>query len=76
MFQCGLFGDEYSLIRIEDSGSFLLVEENSPVPADLPEDIVVLRKPLDHIYDASSSTLDFFRELDSLSSVAMTSTEA
>ena len=75
-FSVDYFGDEYSLIRIEDSGSFLLVEENSPVPADLPEDIVVLRKPLDHIYDASSSTLDFFRELDSLSSVAMTSTEA
>lgn len=75
-FSVDYFGDDYSLIRIEDSGSFLLVEENRPVPADLPEDIVVLRKPLDHIYDASSSTLDFFRELDSLSSVAMTSTEA
>ena len=49
--------------------------ENVPVPADVPEDVTVLCQPLDCIYLAASSAMDFYRELGILDQVRLTSTK-
>ena len=43
---------------------------------DLPEDVVVLRQPLDHIYLVSTSVMDLFVHLDALDSIALSGTKA
>ena len=70
------YGSDYSLITIPQSGRFLVVAEHAALPDDLPSDIVVLQQPLNHIYNASSSTMDLFRVLDGLDAVSMTGTKA
>lgn len=70
------YGEDYSLITIPESGRFLVVGEHAALPDDLPSDIVVLQQPLNHIYNASSSTMDLFRVLDGLDAVSMTGTKA
>ncbi|MBQ1640630.1 MAG: ABC transporter substrate-binding protein [Lachnospiraceae bacterium] len=70
------YGEDYSLITIPDSGRFLVVGENAALPDDLPEDVVVLQQPLQHIYNASSSTMDLFRVLNGLDAVSMTGTKS
>lgn len=43
---------------------------------DLPEDVVLLRQPLDHIYLVSTSVMDLFVHLDALDSIALSGTKA
>ena len=62
---------KYDLITIADS-RFLLVPENVPVPEHVPEDVVVLKQPLDHTYLVSSSVMDMIREIGALSDVRLT----
>ncbi len=66
----------YALITIADEDRFLLVPENASDPDNLPEDVTLIHGPLSHIYLAASSAMDFFRVLDSLPLVTMTSTQA
>ena len=65
-----------ALIKIHSEYEYLLVEEDAEIPDGLPEEITVLKKPLEHIYAASSSCPDFFRELGGMDKVTMTSTKA
>lgn len=74
-FRVDQYGEAYDLITVHDRFSFLLVEEGAGVPAGLPESVTVIRKPLAHIYAASSSCPDFFRQLGMLPCVTMTSTK-
>ncbi len=66
----------YSLITIADNYRYLLVPEELPVPEGLEEDIVVIKKPADHIYLAASSAMDCFKKLDALNQISMTGTKA
>lgn len=73
-FEVIFYPEDYALIVIADTGRYLLVPEGKAVPEGLSEDIVVLHQPLDRIYLAASSAMDFFRQMDTLHSVCMTST--
>lgn len=75
MFEAEKFQDGYYLLTIADEDKFLLVPEGAPVPDGLDESIKVIRQPITGLYVAASSSIDFFRQLDALSSVRMTSTE-
>ena len=66
--------DAGALITINGTGSWFLLSEGETVPEDLNKDIPILRQPLDSIYLAASSAMDFFRELDALDKVRLTST--
>ncbi len=48
-FQIDEYGN-YKLITIVDNGRFLLIPKGVPVPADVPEDVIVLQQPLNHVY--------------------------
>ncbi len=74
-FDVAFYPGDYALITIEDSGRYLLVPEGKAVPEGLTQDIVVLQQPLARIYLAASSAMDFFRQIDALHTVCMTSTQ-
>ena len=66
--------DGGALITIGGTGSWFLLSEGENVPEDLDRDIPVLEQPLDSIYLAASSAMDFFRQRDALDKVCLTST--
>lgn len=64
----------YSMITIKSSGRFLVVPEHAPVPEGLPEDVTVIRQPLDHIYLAATSAMDLFASLDAVDQITLSGT--
>ncbi len=75
-FSVDYYSGGYALITIAGNDRFLLLPENAVPPEGLDDDITALRQPLDNIYLAASSAMDFFRELDRLDRVRLTSTTA
>ena len=74
-FEVSYYGDDFSLIDIYDTGRYLLVNEGAEVPEGIPEDVVIIKKPLRHTYVAASSVMDLYRQLGVLQNVEMTSTK-
>lgn len=72
-------GSAYALITMgpeeQEQSRCLVIPEGMPVPEGLDEDIVPVGLPLDHVYLAASSAMDFWRQLDALGAVSMTSTK-
>lgn len=68
--------DGSALITIGGNDRFLFLRPDGVPPEGLDADITVLRQPLDNIYLAASSAMDFFRALDQLDRVRLTSTAA
>lgn len=62
---------QYKLITINDEGKFILVPEDADTPSNLPEDVTVLKQPLDKTYLVSSSTADLIRQLGALSDIRL-----
>ena len=75
-FAVDYYADGTSLITIAGTDRYLLVPEGGEVPAGTGGDVTVLRMPLDCVYLAASSAMDFFRQLDGLDAVRMTSTKS
>ena len=63
----------YDLIDIHEGDKFLLVPEGGEAPEDLPEDIIVLQKPVDRIYLAATATMAMFCSCDALDHIRMSS---
>ena len=73
------YSDGYRVIDVHDaeSGSpvdYLLVPEGARIPDELPEGMVVLEKPLNHIYLAASAAMALILAVDGLDSIAFTAT--
>ena len=66
---------DYKLITIENSGKFLIVKENEETPDNVPDDITVLKQPLDDIYLVASACMDLICKIDGISSVKFTGTK-
>ena len=75
-FSADCYEGGYVMINIPDAGRFLVVPEGAAEVDDLPEDVVLLRQPLDHIYLVSTSVMDLFVHLDALDSIALSGTKA
>ena len=67
--------DGYGKITI-DQETYLLVPELDPVPEGVPEDVTVLRRPLENVYLQATSAMDCFRKLDVMEAVTLTGTDA
>ena len=65
----------YTLLNIPTSGRFLIVPEGAGLPKGLDADVVPLYAPLDRIYLAATSSMDFFRALDRVSAVRLSGTD-
>lgn len=66
----------YALINIKESGDYLIVPEKMDTPTGLPENITILKQPLDHIYLVATSAMDLFRALDGLDNIRLSGTDA
>lgn len=70
-FKVDYYRDGYTMLTTTTDGQrFLLVPENGEIPADLDEDIVVLRKPVKDLYLVASAVMDMFSELDALDAIS------
>ena len=74
-FAVDFTGDGYAKITI-DQETYLLVPELDPVPEGTPEDVTVLRQPLENVYLQATSAMDCFRQLDVMDAVTLSGTEA
>ena len=75
-FSVDYYAGGYKLISIADGSRFLVVPENAAMPEDIDKDVVILKQPIDHIYLVATSAMCLFDALDSLSSIAMSGTDA
>ena len=65
----------YRLIDVHDSALYLLVPEGAEAPADLPKGITVLRRPLQNLYVAATSSMALFDAAGALDLVKLTGTD-
>ena len=65
----------YTLLDIPTSGRFLIVPQGAGLPRGLDDDIIPLYAPLDRMYLAATSSMDFFRALDSVPAVRLSGTD-
>jgi iron complex transport system substrate-binding protein len=63
-----------AVVTVGGADRFLLLPEGAEIPAGADESLILLRQPLDKIYNAASSAMDFFVQLDSMPQVRFTST--
>ena len=76
-FSVTYYGKErYALITIGEDEKFLVVPEEEPVPDGLPEDITLLVRPLNNMYLAATSAMDFFCHLDAVDQITLSGTES
>ncbi|MBR1692376.1 MAG: ABC transporter substrate-binding protein [Lachnospiraceae bacterium] len=73
-FSVDAYGD-YRLITIDQKDRFLLIPKGAEIPSGLPDGVVAVQSPPEHIYLVSSSVMDFFRSLDALANVRMSGTK-
>lgn len=66
---------KYDLITIVQNDRFLLVPEGEKVPANVPSDVIVLTKPLSHVYLASSSVFDLIGREGALDRIRLSGTK-
>ncbi len=65
----------YNLITIADKEKFLLVPQNASVPSEIPDDVTVLRQPLDKTYLVSSASMDFMVALNIMDKLRFSGTK-
>lgn len=75
-FSITQLSDGYEMIEIPATGKLLLVPEGKGKPLNLPDDVAVLYRPVERIYLAATSTMDFFRALDGVGAVRLSGTKA
>lgn len=66
----------YQLLEVMGEEEYLLIPEGKEAPDGLDEEIVLLYKPLEHIYLAATSTMALFRGLDALDTIRFSGTDA
>lgn len=75
-FEIYNYEEGYQLLKIMDEERYLLIPEGKEAPEGLDEDIILLHKPLDHIYLAATSAMALFRGLDALDTIRFSGTDA
>ena len=65
----------YARISI-DQETYLLVPQLSQPPAETPEDVTVLRQPLENIYLQATAAMDCFRQLEAMDAITLSGTQA
>lgn len=75
-FAVDYYDGGYILLTVADERRFLVAPEGEEAPEDLPEDIVVLKRPVENLYLVATAVMDMFRELDALSSIRFSGQKA
>lgn len=75
VFSVDYYAGGYALIDIVGGDRALVVPEGADVPANLPKDVLVLKKPIQNVYLAATSAMALFDRLDALDMLATCSLE-
>lgn len=75
-FSVDYYEGGYALIDIKESGRFLVVPKDKEVPADMEDDIVAIKQPLNNIYLVATSAMDLFVAIDKVNSIKLSGTNA
>lgn len=75
-FEVYYYNDGYAVIDVFSSQQYLIIPEGMEVPDEVPEDMIVIQKPVDNIYLAASSCMALFDSLDALDSIRFSGTDA
>ncbi|MCR5774713.1 MAG: ABC transporter substrate-binding protein [Lachnospiraceae bacterium] len=68
---------ENNIYRINAGNDrYLLVPRFTELPSGIPENVTVIRTPVNRTYVASTSSMDFFKQLETLDKVGFASPEA
>ena len=65
----------YARISI-DQETYLLTPQLGQPPAEVPEDVTVLRQPLENIYLQATAAMDCFRQLEAMEAITLSGTQA
>ncbi len=74
-FSVAYAGDGLARIQI-DQDTYLLVPEGREAPDGVPEDVVILRQPLENIYLQATAAMDCFRQLGAIDAITLSGTQA
>lgn len=66
----------YQKVTIGDTDVYLVIPEGAEIPDHVPEQVTVLRQPLDSIYLVATSAMDLFRQLDAIDAIRLSGTDA
>ena len=75
-FDIYFYERDFAVIDVHGAARYLLVPEGEQVPAELPADYVILKKPLDNIYLAATAAMSLFEANGALDRVRFTGTRA
>lgn len=75
-FSVDYYTGGYQKIAIGDGNHYLVVPEGADLPSGVPEEVTVLRQPLDSIYLVATSAMDLFRQLDAIDAVTLAGLDA
>lgn len=75
-FSVDYYEGGYRLVTIGDEDAYLVVPQGVQTPGGIPEDVTVLRQPLEKLYLVATSAMDLFRGLDAMDSIALSGTDA
>ena len=75
-FSVEYYTNGYQKIAIGDGNRYLVVPEGAEVPSGVPEEVSVLRQPLDSIYLVATSAMDLFRQLDAIDTITLAGLDA
>ena len=70
-FSVDYAGEDFARIDV-----YLLVSEGMEPPAGVPDEVVVLRQPLQNIYLQATASMDCFRQLDAMDAITLSGTQA
>jgi len=68
------YGD-YSLVTINNDAKYLVVPGDKEIPSGIPENITILKKPLNNVYLVASSAMDMICQIGAKGNVKMTGTK-
>ncbi len=63
----------YQKLTVGTDQTFLVVPEGGELPEGVPQEVTVLRQPLQNIYMVASASMDYFCKLDALDAVKLSS---
>ncbi len=74
-FAVDYFEGGYALINVKESGRYLVVPADMPVPDGLDASVTVLKQPVDTVYLAAASAMALFDALDALDVIRLVGTQ-
>jgi len=75
-FSVDYYEGGYKYITIADGQAFLMIPEGGQIPENTGADVSILQQPLDNIYLAATAAMDYFRQLESIDRITLSSQKA